>query len=44
MQEIGGLFVERIDGSPTNVIGLPLAVVASLLQAAGLYPGDEILR
>ena len=44
MQEIGGLFVERIDGSPTNVIGLPLAVVASLLQAAGLYPGDEVLR
>ena len=44
MQEIGGIFVERIEGSPTNVIGLPLAVVASLLQAAGLYPGDEVLR
>jgi len=44
MQEIGGIFVERIDGSPTNVIGLPLAAVASLLQAAGLYPGDEVLR
>ncbi len=37
MQEMGGLFVERIEGSPTNVIGLPLTAVAALLSAAGLY-------
>jgi septum formation protein len=42
MQEIGGIFVERIEGSPTNVIGLPLAAVATLLQAAGIPLGDEV--
>jgi septum formation protein len=44
MQEIGGIFVERIEGSPTNVIGLPLAAVAALLQAAGISLGDEAAR
>jgi septum formation protein len=39
VQEIGGIFVERIEGSPSNVIGLPLATVASLLAAAGLMHG-----
>ena len=38
IQEIGGIFVKRIEGSPTNVIGLPLATVAELLAAAGLLP------
>ncbi len=41
MQEIGGAFVERIEGSPTNVIGLPLAAVAQMLGDAGVIPGDE---
>lgn len=36
VQEIGGIFVERIEGSPSNVIGLPLATVAALFTAAGL--------
>ena len=36
MQGVGGIFVERIDGSPSNVIGLPLATVAVLLASAGL--------
>jgi len=36
MQERGGMFVERIEGSPTNVIGLPLAALAQVLTAAGL--------
>ena len=40
IQEIGGIFVERIEGSPSNVIGLPLAAVAALLTAAGLLPDD----
>jgi len=44
MQEIGGIFVERIEGSPTTVIGLPLAAVAALLQAAGIPLGDDVSR
>lgn len=31
LQGLGGLFVERIIGSPTNVIGLPLAELSELL-------------
>lgn len=38
MQSAGGALVERIDGSPTNVIGLPLREALALLAAAGL-PG-----
>ena len=37
IQEIGGIFVERIEGSPSNVIGLPLTAVATLLSQGGLY-------
>ena len=40
IQDIGGIFVERIEGSPSNVIGLPLATVASLLTTAGLLSGE----
>lgn len=36
MQGAAGAFVERIDGSPTNVIGLPLAQTVRLLCACGL--------
>ena len=43
IQEIGGIFVERIEGSPSNVIGLPLSTVASLLEAAGLQPDTVAL-
>ncbi len=44
VQGIGGIFVDRIDGSPSNVIGLPLTVVSALLMSAG-FPlgGDEPL-
>lgn len=41
VQEIGGIFVERIEGSPSNVIGLPLTAVASLMVAAGMLATDE---
>ena len=37
MQGTGSIFIERIDGSPTNVIGLPLCATAELLMEAGLY-------
>jgi septum formation protein len=37
LQEGGGLLVERIEGSASNVVGLPLAVMAELLADEG-YP------
>lgn len=36
IQGRGGLFVERIDGSFDNVIGLPMALTRSLLDAVGV--------
>ena len=36
MQGAAGAFVERLDGSPTNVIGLPLAQTLRLLRACGV--------
>lgn len=36
MQAAGGALVERIDGSPTNVIGLPLAETIGVLRACGV--------
>jgi septum formation protein len=36
IQGRAGAFVESIEGSPTNVIGLPLATVARMLAATGL--------
>lgn len=36
MQGAAGAFVERIEGSPTNVIGLPLAETLDLLRRCGL--------
>lgn len=36
LQGLGGAFVERIDGSHTNVIGLPLPETLDLLSRAGI--------
>jgi septum formation protein len=36
MQGAAGALVERIDGSPTNVIGLPLAETVALLRSCGI--------
>ena len=36
IQGAGGRFVHRIDGSYSNVVGLPLATVAHLLDQAGI--------
>ncbi len=36
IQERGGMFVESIDGSYSNVVGLPLAQTLELLRAAGM--------
>jgi septum formation protein len=36
LQGAGGVLVERVQGSVSNVIGLPLAPTVALLEAAGL--------
>jgi nucleoside triphosphate pyrophosphatase len=36
MQGAAGALVARVDGSPTNVIGLPLAETVALLRGAGI--------
>lgn len=38
LQGIGGMFVESVEGSASNVIGLPLHVTARLLRAHGFDP------
>lgn len=37
VQGMGGMFVSRIEGSPSNVIGLPMHMVRSLLMEHGLW-------
>lgn len=39
MQGAGGALVERIVGSPSNVIGLPLAETVTILQRCGVVIG-----
>jgi septum formation protein len=41
MQGAAGALVERIDGSPTNVIGLPLAETVDLLRRSGVRLGQS---
>ena len=41
MQGAAGALVERIDGSPTNVIGLPLAETVDLLRRSGIRLGES---
>ena len=36
LQGLGGVFVESITGSPSNVIGLPLHTAARLLRVHGV--------
>jgi septum formation protein len=35
LQGLGGIFIERVDGSPSNVIGLPVRLLARLVRRAG---------
>jgi septum formation protein len=37
-QGIGGMFIDSIHGSYTNVVGLPLALLFQMLRKAGLDP------
>ena len=36
IQEVGAAFVERVEGDPTTVIGLPLRATITLLRMAGV--------
>ncbi len=36
LQGLGGLFVERVEGTPTNVVGLPVRLLYRLLADVGL--------
>ena len=43
IQGSGGIFVERVRGSVSNVVGLPLTTVAALLQRlCGWQPGSRL--
>ena len=41
IQETGDEFVEKIEGSLTNVMGLPMELLASLLGQLKIYPDGE---
>jgi septum formation protein len=41
IQETGDKFVEKIDGSLTNVMGLPMELLASLLTGLGVSAGRK---
>ncbi|MFI5182528.1 MAG: Maf family protein [Thermoanaerobaculia bacterium] len=36
LQGLGGIFIERVEGSPSNVIGLPVRLLVRLLGEAGI--------
>ncbi|MBM4016736.1 MAG: septum formation protein Maf [Planctomycetes bacterium] len=40
LQETGDRFVERIQGSLTNVVGLPMELLERMIRAAGYRPED----
>ena len=40
IQETGDRYVEQMDGSMTNVVGLPMELLERMLKAAGYDPND----
>jgi septum formation protein len=38
IQGLGGRLVQRVSGSYTAVVGLPLPIIAAMLRAAGIMP------
>lgn len=42
IQGAGAALCARVDGNPSNVVGLPMALVAEMLAEAGLWPGPGI--
>jgi septum formation protein len=43
VQGIGGLFVERVEGSPSNVVGLPVRLLYTLAAEMGVDLSRKIL-
>jgi len=41
VQGIGAMFIEAIDGSYTNVVGLPLSLLVDMMRKAGIDPLTE---
>lgn len=41
IQDHGDAFIERIDGSFTNVVGLPMEMVTTMLADFGIVPGQQ---
>jgi septum formation protein len=41
LQGLGGIFVQRVEGSYSNVIGLPMLETEDLLNQAGFRTWDE---
>lgn len=44
IQSVGDRLVERIDGSLSNVVGLPRSLVKRMLRQAGVLPGSDRRR
>ena len=42
VQGVGGMFIESIDGSYTNVVGLPLSEVFRMMKKAGIHLLDAL--
>jgi septum formation protein len=40
-QDSASIIIERIDGSFTNVVGLPMELIRPLLRSLGVYPSPE---
>jgi septum formation protein len=40
LQETGDRYVEALDGSPTNVVGLPMELLERMIRAIGYKPED----
>ena len=40
LQETGDRYVERLDGSATNVVGLPMELLERMIAASGYNPDD----
>jgi len=40
-QNSANAIVERINGSFTNVVGLPMELIGTLLRSAGIHPSSE---
>ncbi len=42
LQGLGGVFIERVEGSPSNVVGLPVRLFARLARETGIAPWGPV--